>query len=193
MHRMKRPIVFARDTGVLIACGVVLGAAWWLLAPPIPGTYVGSGFFPTQTQPGGFASADAHFVLWSLVAGGLIGLVMRRRWSDRPGWGALATVLGCLGAAAVAGLVGGLLGPSATPDVIPGSRAPFPLRLTAPPVLLVPAIAALGTWFLADVVAAWREAADASPVASGDGGDDGRGQGDEIVGGERDVQAPTPG
>jgi hypothetical protein len=193
MHRVSRPVAFARDIAVLSACGVVLGAAWWLLVPPIPGTYVGSGFFPLQTQPGGFASADAHFVLWSLLAGGVIGLVMRRRWSERPGLGAVAMVLGCLGAAAVAGLVGGVLGPSATPDVLPGSRALFPLRLTAPPVLLVPAIAALGTWFLADVVAAWRDAAQTSPVAAGDGGDGGPGEGDQRVGGERDVQSTTPG
>jgi hypothetical protein len=155
----------------LTAAGVALGAAWWLLVPAIPGTYVGAGFFPAETQPGGFAAADAHFVLWSVVFGGAVGLTMRSRWTANPGVGAVATVLGCVGAAAVAGLIGGVLGPSANPEILPGSRAALPLTLTAPGVLLVAAIAALGTWFLLDIASAWREAGATSALATSDGRD----------------------
>lgn len=148
---------FAGTVAVLVVLGAALGAWWWAVAPPVITTWGGSGFFPVETEPGGYITADVQFGLWMLLFGVAISAWLRRRWLDAPLIALACLVLGVLGAAALAALVGGFLGPSATPDVLIGTRVEGPLRVRAPGLLLVGPIAAVAWWFAADLAASWRD------------------------------------
>jgi hypothetical protein len=192
---------FARLVAVLVLLGVPIGAWWWAVAPPVVATWTGAGFFPIQTEPDGYITADLQFGLWMLVFGIAASWWARRRWLASPVIALIALILGLLGAAALAVLVGGWLGPSATPDVLVGTRVEGPLRLRAPGLLLIGPIAAVAWWFAADLAASWREEADdeasddeaSGDEASGDeaSGDEASGDGDsESDGGDETLSEP---
>lgn len=148
---------FLRCVVVLILVGVPLGVWWWAVSPASESTWGGNGFFPVGTEPDSYIAADVQFGLWMLVFGVAAGWFVRRRWSEWSIWALTGLVLGTLGAAAVAALVGGLLGPTSTPDVLIGERVEGPLRVRAPGLLLIAPIAAVAWWFASDLAASWRD------------------------------------
>lgn len=175
---------FLRCVVLLALCGIPLGAWWWAVSPASVSKWSGSGFVPVQTEPDAFIAADVQFGLWMLVFGVAAAWFLRRRWSATSGWALLALTLGTLGAAAIAALVGGILGPTDTPDVLVGTRVDGPLRVRASGLLLIGPIAAVAWWFAADLAASWRDDSDDADDSDADGAGDGASDGGSTVGDE---------
>lgn len=174
MYRVTRPVAplaaprCLRLILVFVVLGIPVGAWWWAVAPPVVTTWAGNGFFPVQTEPTGYISADVQFGFWMILLGAGLSWWMRRRYEAAPVLALAVLVIGILGAAALAALVGSFLGPTSTPDVLVGTRVEGPLRVRAPGLLLVGPIAAAAWWFVADFVSSWRAEGDvaAEPLAT---------------------------
>jgi hypothetical protein len=151
---------FAAVVAAIVAGGSLIGVAWWVFAPVVVGVYTGVGIFPRETEPGGFVAADVHFAFWTAAYGLVVALNVRRRTPEHPVLGVSVVLLGTLGAGALAALVGGALGPDASPDVQVGALARSPLEVQAVGWLLIGPIVALALWFVLDLVHAWRFADD---------------------------------
>ena len=145
--------------GVLVG-GVVLGIAWWWLAPTAVAQVQGSQVVLRGHQELQIAQ-DGWFAVVVAAAGVLLATVLALRPSRRPAAQALAAAAALAAASVVAWRVGIWLGPASFPDqVAAGTRAPVTplvLRTPAPLLLLGPLLFSI-TRFTAAVLTGDQEA-----------------------------------
>lgn len=178
-----RPLARALPAAGPALLGLLIGLAWWLLAPTGPVVLLQGGSVLSQVDPEQSAAQDGVLVLLGAVAGLLCGLGGAARPGESPTRRSLLVVAGCLLGSALAAAVGGLLGPPSVASQLAAGATPAeglvsPLMAHSTGVLLVwPAVAAL-VMCAGHLAAAWtgssraRAEADADDAAGVAGADE---------------------
>jgi len=163
-----------------VLLGLLVGAAWWLLAPTGPVVLLQGGAVLSQVDPEQSAAQDGVLVVLGAGAGLLCGLVAAARPGASPTRRSLLVVSGCLLGSALAAAVGSLLGPPSVASQLAAGATPAeglvsPLVAHSTGVLLVwPAVSAL-VMCAGHLAAAWtgssRARAETPAEADGPGDD----------------------
>lgn len=136
-HGLRVAVVTA---AACLLLGLVVGVAWWWLAPTgevIPQPE----FLFSVDDPELAAGQDAVFALLTGAAGVLVGLWVAARSASWPVQRAVGALVGGVAGAVAAWQLGGLLGPDGVatgPDVTGSAAVPSPLQLHA--------LGLLGVW-----------------------------------------------
>lgn len=175
--------------------GVVVGAAWWLLAPTAPVSRLPGGSL-VGTRPGNAelgAAQDGVLLLLGAGAGLLCGLAVVVRSGAAPVRRSLAVLLGCVLGSALAWGLGVVLGPASVHDQLaagPQASLVSPLRVHSRGVLLVwPVVAALVA-AAGHLAAAWQQRPDEDEPWH-DGGDPYAAARSEVTSPEDDPSSPV--
>lgn len=130
-----------------VALGVVMGVAWWLLAPTEVWMKIEGGLGAAQLNSTSWFGADGWFLVLGAVGGVMLALAVWRWARPQPVSAVVGVVLGSALLAVVAWSVGGLLGPpdpnSVSDSLAVGATVEGSLGLRAMGVLLVPMVSAL--------------------------------------------------
>ena len=146
--------------------GLLVGLAWWLLAPTGPVVLLQGGTVLSQVDPEQSAAQDGVLVLLGAAAGLLCGVLATARPGQSPTRRSLLVVAGCLLGSALAAGTGGLLGPPSVASQLAAGATPAE-------GLVSPAVAAL-VMCAGHLAAAWagssRARAEAEPSEDVSGG-----------------------
>jgi hypothetical protein len=80
----------------LVAAGIAVGTAWWLLAPDVTAISTGAELVPVGPGPETAVSVDVLFVALTVPVMLVATWLVRRRWQSRPALGAVLVAVGGL-------------------------------------------------------------------------------------------------
>jgi uncharacterized membrane protein YeaQ/YmgE (transglycosylase-associated protein family) len=174
MSRAEAVQLGARVALVMVGVGVVVGLAWWRLAPTAQVRIEAEGGFFVDPDPETYIASDVWFAVLSLVAGAVAGVLLWRLVHRAAVAGVLGLAVGGTVGALVAAWIGQRLGhtdPAAVAKLPAGSLVHVSLEVQATAVLFVLPLSALAGWLVRDLLhdrRVAREAREAADRASAD-------------------------